>query len=87
MSRHFKTLIAAIAMLGFVGAASVNAQTTPPAKNPPQAGENKDTNPAAQNETKPNPNAAPANPNLPKGKNPPQADDSKDANPSDKKKN
>lgn len=85
MKRHFTTMIAAVAMLGFVGAASVNAQAQ---KNTaPQADDNKTTNPSGKttttqptNQPAANPKNAP-NPNLPKGKNAPQADDNKDQNP------
>lgn len=85
MSRHFKTVIAAVAMLGFVGAATVNAQPAP--KNPPQADDNKATNPSGQNKTKNTmPKTKPdAMKNAPKGKNAPQADDNKETNPAGKK--
>ena len=86
MSRHFTTLIAAVAMLGFVGAASVQAQ--PAKQNAPQADDNRNTDPLGKDKMSKD-KAAPKTQKMvaPKGKNPPQADENKDTNPSGKKKN
>ncbi|HRF09934.1 MAG TPA: hypothetical protein PL193_14995 [Xanthobacteraceae bacterium] len=88
MSRYFTTLIAAVAMLGFVGAASVHAQPAP--KNTPQADQNRNTDPMGKKDKKDkkaDKKAKDKKSAVPKGKNPPQADDNTEADPAGKKKN
>lgn len=86
MSRHFTTLIAAVAMLGFVGAASVHAQATK--QNPTPAEENRNTNPQGKDKMSKD-KAAPKTQKMvaPKGKNAPQADDNRNTDPTGQKKN